>query len=196
MKLRSQLAARMVWWTRLMRDRRGVSAIEFAMIAPILILIYVAVAESGNALTVFRRTSTVAATASDLTAQVKQVSTADLQDIVAASASILTPYDPASLKIVISSVVADNNNNGKVAWSYANKGTGRAVNSAYTIPAGLTEPGTSVIVSEITYGFTPLLGLTDIFTPLFSGTVDCPAPNICKNFYTRPRRSLTVTKTN
>ena len=171
-----------------MRDRRGVSAIEFAMIAPLLILIYVAVAESGNALTVYRRTSTVAATASDLTAQVKAVSTADLQDIVAASASILTPYDPAPLKIVISSVVADNNNDGKVAWSYANKGTGRAVNSAYTIPAGLTEPGTSVVVAEITYGFTPLLDLTQIFSP---GAFD-----IARTFYTRPRRSLTVAKTN
>ena len=64
------------------------------MIAPVLILIYVGTVEIGNALTVYRRTSTVAATASDLTAQVKSVSTADLQDIVAASSSILTPYDP------------------------------------------------------------------------------------------------------
>ena len=61
----------MASWARFMRDRRGVSAIEFALIAPLLILIYVGVAEIGNALTVFRRTSTVAATAADLTAQVK-----------------------------------------------------------------------------------------------------------------------------
>ena len=79
-KPRSQLAARMVWWTRFVRDRRGVSAIEFAIIAPMMILIYVGVAESGNALTVFRRTATVAMTASDLTAQVKKVSTADLKE--------------------------------------------------------------------------------------------------------------------
>ena len=84
-------------------------------------------------------------------------------------------------------MVADNNNNGKVAWSYANKGTGRAVNSNYTVPAGLTEPGSSVIVAEITYTFTPLLGLTEIFSP---GAFD-----IKRTFYTRPRRSLTVAKT-
>jgi Flp pilus assembly protein TadG len=187
-KPRLELAVRMASWMRFMRDRRGVSAIEFAMIAPILLLIYVGVAETGNALTVYRRTSTVAATASDLTAQVKTVSTADLQDVVAASSSILTPYDTAPLKIVISSVVADNNNQGKVAWSYANKGTGRGVNSAYTIPAGLTEPGNSVIVAEITYAFTPLLDLPAIFSP---GAFD-----IARTFYTRPRRSLTVAKTN
>jgi Flp pilus assembly protein TadG len=179
----------MAWWAQLMRDRRGVSAIEFAMIAPILILIYVGTAEIGNALTVYRRTATVAATASDLTAQVKSVSTGDLQDIVKASGAIMTPYPSTEgpLKIVISSVVADQNNNGKIAWSYASKGSGRAVNSAYAVPAGLTEAGSSVIVAEITYAFTPLLDLTEIFSP--------GAFNIKRTFYTRPRRSLAVAKT-
>lgn len=188
MRPRLELAARMAWWTQFMRDRRGVSAIEFAMIAPILILMYVGTAEIGNLLTVYRRTATVAATASDLTAQVKSVSTGDLQDIVSASSSILTPYDPAPLKIVLSSVVADQNNKTTVAWSYASKGAGRAVNSAYAVPAGLTEAGSSVIVAEITYAFTPLLDLTEVFSP---GAFD-----IKRTFYTRPRRSLAVAKTN
>ena len=176
----------MASWMRFMRDRRGVSAIEFAMIAPIMILIYVGVAETGNLLTIYRRTSTVATTASDLTAQVKKVSPADLQDIVAASTSILTPYPTSPLKIVITSVVADKDNNGTVAWSYSNKGAARACNSAYAVPTGLTEAGSSVIVAEITYAFTPLLGLTTIFSPA--------AFDIKRTFYTRPRRSLTVVK--
>ncbi len=101
------------------RDKRGVSAIEFAMLVPIIILMYVGTVEIGNLLTVERRVETVASTAADLTAQVKQVSNADLSDIVAASTSILTPYATTPLKIVLSSVVADQNNNGKVAWSYS-----------------------------------------------------------------------------
>ena len=175
-----------------MRDRRGVSAIEFALIAPILILLYVGVAEIGNALTIFRRTSTVAMTASDLTAQVKKVSTNDLKDIVAASSSILAPYgstSPTPLKIVISSVVADQNNKTTVAWSYASSGTSaKSEKSDYPVPAGLTEPNSSVIVAEITYAFTPLLGLTEIFSP--------EPFEIKRKFYSRPRRSLTVAKTN
>jgi Flp pilus assembly protein TadG len=174
-----------------MRDRRGVSAIEFAMVAPVMILMYVGLAEVGNALTVYRRAATVAMTASDLTAQVKSLKTADLKDIVGAASSILAPYpatSPTPLKIVISSVVADQNNNGKVAWSYASNGaTARGVNSAYAVPNGLTEAGTSVIVSEVTYAFTPLLDLKQIFSP---GAFD-----ITRTFYSRPRRSLTVTKT-
>jgi Flp pilus assembly protein TadG len=178
-----------------MRDRRGVSAIEFAFIAPLLILIYVGTAEIGNLLTVYRRTATVATTASDLTAQVKSVSTADLKDIVAASSSILTPYDPTALKIVISSVVADKDNKTTVAWSYANKGSGRTEKSAYAVPAGLTEAGSSVIVAEITYAFTPLLDLKLDFS--WAGVDFSLDPfNIERKFYSRPRRSLAVAKTN
>jgi Flp pilus assembly protein TadG len=185
---RSTLAA--IRWQRVRRlllDRRGVSAIEFAMIAPVLILLYVGAVETSNALTIYRRTAQIAATAADLTAQVKQVSAADLKDIVAASGSILTPYSTTPLKVVLSSVVADQNNNGKVDWSCANKGSGRAKSSSYPVPTGLTEPNSSVIVAEVTYSFSPLLGLTTVFSP---GSFDMK-----RTFYARPRRSLTVAKT-
>jgi hypothetical protein len=42
-------------------------------------------------------------------------------------------------------------------------------------------------MSEVTYAFTPLLDLPQIFSP---GAFD-----IKRTFYSRPRRSLTVTKT-
>jgi Flp pilus assembly protein TadG len=170
----------------LLGDRRGVSAVEFALIVPLLILIYVGVAEINNLLTVYRRTATVAAAAADLTAQVKRVDTNELKDISAAAGAILAPYSTDPLRLVISSVVADNKNVGKVAWSYANKGATRATNSSYAVPEGLTEPGSSVIVAELTYDFTPLVGLYDFAIPV----------KIERTFYARPRRSLTVTRTN
>lgn len=158
------------------------------MIVPAILLMYVGTAEIGNALTIYRRTSAVASTAADLTAQTKTVSNTDLQDVFAASGSILSPSPTAPLKIVLSSVVADNNNNGKVvAWSCASKGSARAVGSAYAVPAGLTEPNSSVIVAEITYAFAPLTNLTVFGAPT--------AFEMKRTFYARPRRSLTVTKT-
>jgi Flp pilus assembly protein TadG len=165
------------------RDQRGASAIEFALLLPVLILMYVGTAEIGNLLTVDRRVEAVASTAADLTAQVRQVSNADLADIVAASTSILTPYPTTPLKIVLSSVVADQNNNGTVAWSYSSSGSGRAVASSYALPTGTTEPYSSVIVVEVTYAFTP--------PPFkkFTGPL-----NLQRTFYARPRRSLTVDK--
>lgn len=80
-----------------------------------LILLYVGAVETGNLLTMYRRTSQVATTAADLTAQVKTVSTSDLSDMTSAASSFMIPYSTNPLKIVISSFVADQNNIGKVA---------------------------------------------------------------------------------
>ena len=168
------------------RDQRVTSAIEFALLVPVVFLMYIGAAEIGNLLTVDRRVETVALTAADLTAQVKQVSNADLADIVAASTSILTPYSTTPLKVVLSSVVADQNNNGKVAWSYSKSGSARAVGSSYVLPSGTTVANSSVIVAEITYAFKPLLDLKKVFSP--------GAFNLQRTFYQRPRRSLTVAK--
>lgn len=176
------------WLGRAARNRRGVSAIEFALIFPLLIVLYVGAAETGNLLTIYRRTFQIAATAADLTAQVKTVSNADLADIVTASNSIMSPFATVPLRTVITSVVADQNNAGKVSWSYASSGAARGVNSPYPLPTGLTEPGSSVIVAEVTYAFTPLVNMIKYFSP---GSF-----TMSQTFYTRPRKSLTVTKTN
>jgi Flp pilus assembly protein TadG len=170
-----------------MLDRRGVAAIEFAMIFPVMILLYVGVVETANLLTIYRRASQVASTAADLTAQVKQVTAVDLRDIESASTALLTPYSTTPLKITLTSVVADKDNNGKVSWSCSNKGAGRSTGSSYPVPAGLTEANSSVIVAEVTYSYAPLEGLTQIFSP--------KAFDIKRTFYARPRKSLTITKT-
>jgi Flp pilus assembly protein TadG len=180
-KTRESLQNGGVW-----HDKRGVSAVEFALIAPIILLLYVGIAEIANLLTVERRVESVASTAADLTAQVKKVLDSDLSDISDASKSILAPYDTTQLKIVLSSVVADDSNNGKVAWSYSKSGSARAVGSAYALPPGTTVPNSSVIVAEVTYAFQPILDLKKVFSP--------GALNLQRTFYARPRRSLTVAK--
>ena len=175
------------WIGGALRDRSGVSAIEFAMIVPVLIGLYVGAVELGNALTINRRASMISSTAADLVAQTKEVTTADLQDVVGAASSLLTPYSTSPLTIVLTSVVADQNNSGKVDWSYANKGAARAKNSAYAVPAGLTQANSSVIVAEVSYAYSPLLNLTGFFSP-GSFTMQ-------RTFYARPRKSLTIKKT-
>ena len=188
MSLRFATARYALWRIeKMVRDRRGVSALEFALIAPALIMLYVGIVEVATALTVYRRTSQVASTAADLTAQVKTVTKSDIRDIQAAASSILTPYSAEPLKIMLTSVVADSQNKGKVDWSCSTKGGGRAKDSNYQVPTGLTEPDSSVVVAEITYSYSPLLGLTEFFSP---GSFDMK-----RTFYSRPRRSLIVEKT-
>jgi Flp pilus assembly protein TadG len=182
------MSAHRNWFRDAVRNRSGMSAIEFSLILPIMLTMYFGVVELGNALTINRRTSIVASTAADLVAQEKTTSTTGLQDAFKASKSILTPIDTAPLKIVLTSVVADANNAGKVDWSCATGAgaTPRAKNSNYTVPVGLTQPNNSVIVAEVTYAYAPIIG-SSFFNP---GSYDMK-----RTFYARPRKSLVVTKT-
>jgi Flp pilus assembly protein TadG len=171
-----------------LRDRRGVSAIEFALIAPIMIFTYIGVVELGNLITINRRVALVASTVADLAAQTKQVSASDIEDIFAASNKIMWPYDSKPLKITLSSVVADEDNKTRVAWSCANDGSGRSKNSVFSVPPGLTQPDSSVIVAEITYGFKPMLGIDKVLNMDFK--ID--PFTLKRKIYNRPRRTLKV----
>lgn len=166
----------------LLADARGLAAVEFALILPVMITVYFGTIETTDALTASRRVTNVAQTAADLVAQATSVSTSDVDDIFAASTAILTPFDTAAAQIAISSVVADASNVTKVAWSKAYGGaTPRATNSTIALPAGLTTPGTSVIMAEVTYAYTSPVG-TFITGPITMTEVA----------YLRPRRAISV----
>lgn len=168
---------------RLAPDARGVVAIEFALIIPLMIMIYFGTVETTNAMTAARRVTNVAQTAADLTAQATTLATADVNDIFAASTAILTPF-PTSVKITITSVVANASNASltTVGWSKAYGGaTPRSTNSSVTLPTGLTTPGSSVIMVEVVYIYSSPIG-SFITGPITMKEVA----------YLKPRRSVTV----
>lgn len=166
------------------RDETGISAVEFALIVPIMISMYVGAVEFSHALTIDRRVTAVASTAADLVAQAEEVTAADLTDIFEASTSILSPYAAGPISIVVSSVEADDKNKTTVDWSCALNGSPHAEDSSYAVPTGLTQPFSSVIVAEVSYTYTPPVG--ELLT---SGIT------LTDTFYLRPRRSLKVEKT-
>ncbi|MBP8248028.1 MAG: pilus assembly protein, partial [Phenylobacterium sp.] len=69
------------WLRRFRDDREGVSAVEFALIAPIMILFYFGMAEICQGFMAQKRTQHVASTIADLVAQRETISTATLTDI-------------------------------------------------------------------------------------------------------------------
>jgi Flp pilus assembly protein TadG len=167
------------------RDQRGVSAVEFALVLPLIISMYVGAVEFSHALTIDRRVTSVASAAADLVAQSEEVSSSDLQDIFTASSSIMLPSPASPVTLVRTSVEADEDNETAVAWSCgSNGGEAHAEDEDYDLPEGLTQPFSSVIVAEVSYKYTPLVGehLTGGIT-------------MSDTFYLRPRRSMTVEKT-
>jgi Flp pilus assembly protein TadG len=62
--------------SRFWRDRRGVSAVEFALIAPVLVIFYCGMAELTQAMMAQRRVSNIASSIGDVVAQNAQLTDA------------------------------------------------------------------------------------------------------------------------
>lgn len=166
------------------RDGRGVSAVEFALIAPLLVTIYFGGIEVSSAVAVDRKMTLVAHTVADLVAQSSSVTNSEMTDILNASAAISSPYTTANLKVTVSSVVINGSNQATIAWSDTLNGTKRTVGDTVTLPAALNVANTSLIWGEVTYNYKPMFG-TVFKTNLTLGDA----------IYMRPRISATVTRT-
>lgn len=105
---------------RFARDRRGVSAVEFALIAPLLILLFVGSFEITRAVNMNRQVALLARTVSDFISQQESVSTSDIEAIFNASAAVMYPYpvDDTTLQIHVESIVVGTDEVARAQWSY------------------------------------------------------------------------------
>jgi len=139
-------------FSRLGRDERGVSAIEFAMLAPVLIAFYFGMAEFCQGFMAQKRMGHVSAMVADLVAQEESVATANLDDIFNIGGLIMKPFSTAALQQRVSSVTRTAGV-ATVDWSRGAGMTARPVSSTITLPTDLIADGESVIVSEATYDY-------------------------------------------
>ncbi len=137
---------------RLSGDERGVSAVEFAMLAPVLIAFYFGMAEFCQGFMAQKRMGHVSAMVADLVAQEETISTASLGDIFSIGGLIMKPFPTAPLQQRVSSVTRTSGM-ARVDWSRGDGMDPRAVNSTITLPDELISDGESVIVSEATYDY-------------------------------------------
>ncbi len=148
---------------RFVQDRRGVSAVEFALLAPLMIALYLGCVEISDGVAADRKVSLVAGAVANLTAQVTTISSADMTNILNASSAIIQPYSSSNLAVVVSCLNIDGSKNVKVKWSATRNGTARAAGSSYTFDAqsaALNVANTQLILAEVTYNYTPIVGYT------------------------------------
>lgn len=178
---------------RLHSDTRGVAAVEFAMILPIMFFLFVGTIEFSQALTVDRRVTQSASSTADLIARAPSqgLTTNQVDNELRILQQLIRPYDESALTVRIISVKASTapGNPGAlnyvVDWSRDNHGdTPYARGAAYSnIPDGLLVAGESVIVAEATYNYTPLIFNYFIKT----------AFNLEERFFLKPRNASCVT---
>jgi Flp pilus assembly protein TadG len=169
---------------RCLRDERGISAVEFALLLPLMVMLYLGGVEVSQGLTIDRKVTLVARTVADLAAQVSSISNADMTNILNASSTVLAPYSTTTAKVTLSQVSIDGNGKATITWSDTKNGTARAQGSVVTLPAALNVPNTSLIWGEVSYDYKPVIGY------VITGTM-----TLTDQIYMRPRLSDSVTRT-
>ena len=146
------------------RNRSGASAIEFALLAPLMIGLYLGTVEISEGVAAYRKVTLTAGALANLTSQVTGISATDKDNILQASIAIMQPYQGV-ISAKVSCVKVDAGGVATVAWGFATTGvTARAQGEAATVPADLRIPGSSLIWSEVSYQYIPVTG----FSPGFS----------------------------
>jgi Flp pilus assembly protein TadG len=166
------------------RDERGISAVEFALLLPLMVMLYLGGVEVSQGLTIDRKVTLVARTVADLAAQAQKITNSQMDNILDASTAVMLPYSIGEAKVVVSQVSIDADGVAKIDWSDAKNGTARTRGQTVTLPAALNIPSSSLIWSEVSYDYKPVIGY------VITGTM-----KLTDQIYMRPRLSDKVERT-
>ncbi|HEX3756045.1 MAG TPA: TadE/TadG family type IV pilus assembly protein [Rhizomicrobium sp.] len=182
-----------------LRCQKGLAAVEFAFLLPVMITLFLGITETSDALSARADVADMASTAADLVAQETAATPVDMANVFNAAAAILYPYPTNVATITLYSIIDNGSSQGRVAWSCAKTGDSPATTGPSSPPSGSTGGdiiadsnlvngvathggGGSVILVTISYPYSSRT------THMFVGTV-----TMSNTFYSKPRRVAQVT---
>lgn len=189
-----------------MRGRRGVAAVEFAILCPILVGMLLGSIEITHRLWAAGKINDVASVIGDLISQEETLDDTKFRKVLVAGPLLLDPYDAATLKIEITSAISCYKNGNTnttpkffVTWS---RGQRWSTGPGGSAPVGSTIPGPYAVNSVFPEQPTDLAldqGDTVIFTKAtFSYKPDvhyylssAPTP-ITRTSYFQPRKTTRI----
>jgi Flp pilus assembly protein TadG len=172
------------WARRFAADAQGVSAVEFALLLPLMLTMYLGGSEVASAVSTSRKVTLVSRTVADLASQSSSITDTSMTNILNASAAVIAPYASSKLKVTVSEVKIDANGAATVVWSDTLGGTARNPGESVTLPAALKVANTWLILSEAEFSYEPTFG---------SGLTGSLA--LRDRMYMRPRLSNDVKRT-
>ena len=169
------------------QDTRAVSAVEFALIVPVMCTLFLASVETTQGLQIDRKVSLTARALSDLASQSTVIADTEMTNILDASSDILTPFSAGNALMVVTGIQIDAKGKATVAWSDQRNSTRYTCGATITVPTQLMpDLGTTgfLVLAEVKYNYTPIIGF------LITGTVQ-----LSDRLYTRPRIGDTISRT-
>lgn len=131
----------------------GVSAVEFALILPVLVILFLGAIETTLFVQADRRVSWAASTMADLTSRVKEVNFCGAEDVFAASSRIIRPDSTKGVSMRISAISKDKKGKTEVTWSQGRNQKSRKKKDVADIDPALIPSEGEVIVAEVTYDY-------------------------------------------
>lgn len=187
------------WIARIAADRRGVAAIEFAFVAPLLLSMYFVTMEVSQGIETDKKVGRIASMVADLVTQQQITTKAEVDAIMTIGQSLLQPYNRSAPKIVVTAIEITDETTPKVKVFWSRKlvnGTASAdlaKGTITTVPAALNTPGSFLVRVESFLEYKPVitwaagdkkpLGLTAAFDGI----------SMKQTYYLRPRMSSQVT---
>jgi Flp pilus assembly protein TadG len=148
------------------RDERGVAAIEFALVAPILFILYFMTMEVSQAIETNKKIGRISSMVGDLVAQ-QNLSRSDLDGILDIGAAIIQPYGRSQPTIVVEHIrIEDKPNPTKafITWSRQLEGStkkpGASENTETMVPEELMERGRHLVRVTTRLNYRPVITWT------------------------------------
>ena len=195
-----KLAKVRAWIARVAADRRGVAAIEFALVAPLLLCMYFTTMEVSQAVETNKKVSRIASMVADLVAQQQTITKAEVNAILDIGQSLLTPYYRSNPTITITAIAITDEDAPKVKVFWSRKlldnGTtsaGAAKDTITTVPAALNTRGSFLVrvESDLNYRLVIAWAAKDRQSLGMAGIMD--PIKMHEVYYLRPRMSSQVT---
>jgi Flp pilus assembly protein TadG len=182
---------------QLVRDRRGIAAVEFAIIVPLLLAMYFVTLEAGQGLETNKKLGRVASIVADLVTQESAVVQDDLNAILQIGSAILQPYGRSKPSIYITGIQLNGDNPPKatIKWrrSLINGATGKVDPSPEPVmPSSLKIANSFLVRVYVALDYKPVIAwsATDKsgvgFTSPFTGL------KMDETYYLRARNGPTV----
>ena len=182
--------------TRFRAADTGVAAVEFALVLPIMLLVYIGMVEGSALISMDRKIQSVSGAVGDLVARSDgEITTATLNDYVKVAGGIMTPYPSDGLEQIVTQVRVLANRTTSVDCSkrYVNQvlqATGaREEDEEYEgLPDEIIDIalGQYVIVAESSYSYSPLYGIVfdqpvnlyreNFYLPRFGAQIELDPP--------------------
>lgn len=151
--------------SRFIRNRRGVTAVEFGLALPILMSLFFGCLEVTMKILASEKVEKLASTTADVVAQAEVATTTGLQQLLSATTEVMKPFDfGADGVVIITSVyLAAEGAQPVVNWRYTGGGQLSAasklgnVGASATLPQGFVlNEKENAIVAEVYYRYQPL----------------------------------------